>query len=678
MMRSYRFKIRSKLILAFSLLVAVIIIISTFLSYFRDSRIMQAEIQKYGAVVTAAFTQMVITHVLEMDYITVLDNALGLLDDSDIEAITVIDMQGKIWISTDTRATNPISMNAFHDEIAKHKQLTFRKIRKDAQWILEFVNPITIMGKVTHFVSIEISLQRMQQQLAERLQHILMLSSVLIGLAVLIAVALSKLLTDPIKNLVSGTNEIAQGHLDYRIDVGSQDEIGELSHSFNLMAENLQVELLKRKHVQEELKRHRDQLEVQVQERTAALEIANREMAQEMLERQQAEKALRASEERLARSEKMKALGVLAGGVAHDLNNVLAGIVSYPDLLLLDLPTDSKLRKPIETIKASGNRAAAIVQDLLTMARGVATTKESLHMNEIVREYLTSPEFLKLKKFYPGVSIHTDLDNELLNIKGSQVHMRKVLMNLVANAAEAIEGIGHVGLSTCNVYVDQPLSGYDHVNVGEYVVLAVSDDGPGIASDDLQRIFEPFYTKKVMGRSGTGLGLAVVWNVAQDHKGYIDVTTGAAGTTFKLYFPITREPLSNRPLSTRTMAYRGDGESILVVDDVPSQREITSKMLEALGYRAGAVSSGEAAVEYLQAHSVDLVLLDMIMDPGINGRETYARIIAINPGQKAILVSGFAETDEVKAAQQLGAGRYIRKPITLEKIGRAVKEALAN
>ena len=126
------------------------------------------------------------------------------------------------------------------------------------------------------------------------------------------------------------------------------------------------------------------------------------------------------------------------------------------------------------------------------------------------------------------------------------------------------------------------------------------------------------------------------------------------------------------------MAYRGDGESILVVDDVPSQREITSKMLEALGYRAGAVSSGEAAVEYLQAHSVDLVLLDMIMDPGINGRETYARIIAINPGQKAILVSGFAETDEVKAAQQLGAGQYIRKPITLEKIGRAVKEALAN
>ncbi|MGD8266991.1 MAG: response regulator [Desulfobacterales bacterium] len=677
-MRSYRFKIRSKLILAFSLLVVVIIIISTLLSYFRDSRIMQTEIQKYGTVVTETFTQMAITHILEMDYITVLDNALALLEGSDIRAITIFDVQGKIWISTDKRAINPVSMNAFHADIFKHKQIRFRKTLKDEQWILEFINPITILGKVTYLVAIEISLQRMQQQLAERLQHILMLSCLLIGLAVFIAMALSKLLTDPINKLVSGTNEISQGNLDYRIDVGSQDEIGELSQSFNLMAENLQIELLKRRHAQEELSKHRDQLEVQVKERTAALVIANREMAQEIKERQQAEKALRVSEEMLARSEKMKALGLLAGGVAHDLNNVLAGIVSYPDLLLLDLPQDSNLRKPIETIKESGHRAAAIVQDLLTIARGVATTKQSLHLNDIVREYLASPEFAKLQKFYPAVSIQTDLDKELLNISGSQVHIGKVLMNLVSNAAEAIEGLGHVRISTRNVYVDQPLSGYDHVNVGEYAVLSVSDDGPGISSDDLKRIFEPFYTKKIMGRSGTGLGLAVVWNVVQDHKGYIDVATDAQATTFKLYLPITREPLSRRPLSMRIMDYQGEGESILVVDDVPSQREITSKMLDTLGYKTETASSGEEAVEFLKTRSVDLVLLDMIMDPGINGRETYTRIIKMHPHQKALLVSGFAETGEVKAAQELGAGPYIRKPITLEKIGCAVKEALAN
>jgi hypothetical protein len=181
--------------------------------------------------------------------------------------------------------------------------------------------------------------------------------------------------------------------------------------------------------------------------------------------------------------------------------------------------------------------------------------------------------------------------------------------------------------------------------------LAVSDDGSGISSGDLERIFEPFYTKKVMGRSGTGLGLAVVWNVVQDHKGYMDVTTGKNGTTFELYFPITREEPSDHHLSIRIKDYQGNGETILIVDDVRSQRDISSQML-------------------------DLILLDMIMDPGINGRETYERIVKIHPNQKAIIVSGFAETDEVKAAQKLGAGQHIKKPITLERIGLAGKKVL--
>jgi C4-dicarboxylate-specific signal transduction histidine kinase len=255
-------------------------------------------------------------------------------------------------------------------------------------------------------------------------------------------------------------------------------------------------------------------------------------MEQEIEERKQAEEALRESEEKLARAKKMEALGLLAGGVAHDLNNVLSGIVSYPELLLLDLPEDSKLRNPIETMQASGHRAAAIVQDLLTVARGVATTREPLHLNEIVSDYLNSPEFKKLEKFYPTVTVKANIDTDLLNIGGSHVHIRKVVMNLVSNASEAIEGSGNVTISTMNRYVDRPLRGYDDVNIGEYAVLAVSDDGSGISSDDLERIFEPFYTKKVMGRSGTGLGLAVVWNVVQDHNGYIDMITDDNGTTF--------------------------------------------------------------------------------------------------------------------------------------------------
>ncbi len=135
-----------------------------------------------------------------------------------------------------------------------------------------------------------------------------------------------------------------------------------------------------------------------------------------------------------------------------------------------------------------------------------------------------------------------------------------------------------------NRYVDRPIRGYDDVSVGEYAVLLVSDDGPGISPDDLERIFEPFYTKKVMGKSGTGLGLAVVWNVVQDLNGYLNVISDENGTTFELYFPITRDEVSDKDLSIPIKDYKGDGETILVVDDVESQREIACKMLETLGY----------------------------------------------------------------------------------------------
>ncbi len=258
---------------------------------------------------------------------------------------------------------------------------------------------------------------------------------------------------------------------------------------------------------------------------------------QDITERKEVEQKLRESEEKLSRSKKMESLGLLAGGVAHDLNNVLSGIVSYPELLLLDLPEESELRRPIQMIQDSGDRAVALVQDLLTVARGVASTKETINLNNIIKEYLISPEFEKLEQLYPNIKVKADLDTDLMNISGSSVHIRKVIMNLVSNASEAVESHGNVVISTMNRYVDKPISGYEDVSKGEYVVLTVSDDGLGISEDDLERIFEPFFSKKVMGRSGTGLGLAVVWNILQDHEGYIDLSSDEDGTTFELYFP---------------------------------------------------------------------------------------------------------------------------------------------
>ncbi|MEE9609777.1 MAG: ATP-binding protein, partial [Desulfatiglandales bacterium] len=382
-------------------------------------------------------------------------------------------------------------------------------------------------------------------------------------------------------------------------------------------------------------------------------------------------------EAQLQRAQKMEAIGTLAGGVAHDLNNILSGLVSYPELLLMELPENSPLRNPVLTIQKSGEKAAAIVQDLLTLARrGVAAT-EVVNLNHIVSEYLKSPEHEKLLLYHSNVQVESNLEPNSSNILGSPVHLSKTLMNLVSNAAEAMPNGGKISISTKNRYVDRQIKGYDDVEEGEYVILSVSDTGVGIAPEDMDRIFEPFYTKKVMGRSGTGLGMAVVWGAVKDHKGYIDVQSVVRkGTTFTLYFPVSKKKIDKDTSPLTLEDYMGKGESILVVDDVEEQREIVSKMLQKLGYAVRSVSSGEEAVNYMENNTADILVLDMIMDPGIDGLETYKRILEFHPKQRAIISSGFSETQSVKEAQKLGAGSYIKKPYTFQKLGAAVKTEL--
>ncbi len=380
----------------------------------------------------------------------------------------------------------------------------------------------------------------------------------------------------------------------------------------------------------------------------------------------------------LQRAQKMEAIGTLAGGVAHDLNNILSGIVSYPELLLMEIDASSPLRKPILTIQKSGEKAAAIVQDLLTLARrGVAAT-EVVNLNSIVSEYLLSPEHEKLEIDHPDVKVERYLEANLLNILGSPVHLSKTIMNLVSNAAEAMLDGGKIIIRSENRHEDKNKNAFDEIGRGDYVTLTVEDTGIGMAPEDIERIFEPFYTKKSMGRSGTGLGMAVVWGTVKDHRGYIDINSKEGkGTAITLYFPVTRQELIKDADLVSLEEIKGRGESILVIDDVKEQRQIASEMLEKLGYNVTTVASGEAAVNHMHDHSADLMVLDMIMDPGIDGLETYKQITAIYPGQKTIIASGYSESERVKAAQKMGAGPYIKKPSLLERLGRAIKTELA-
>ncbi|MGC1403985.1 MAG: ATP-binding protein, partial [Thermodesulfobacteriota bacterium] len=401
-------------------------------------------------------------------------------------------------------------------------------------------------------------------------------------------------------------------------------------------------------------------------------------VTRDITERKRSEEEKRSLEERLQRAEKMEALGTRAGGVAHDLNNVLGIIVGYSELLLYEVDAPSPLRPRLVNILGGSQRAAAIVQDLLTLARRGISGRQVLNLNKTVVDCQNSPEFENLSFHHSSIKIKTDLEPDLLNISGSLVHLGKTLFNLVSNASEAMPKGGTLTIRTSNQYLDAPIQGYDEVREGDYVVLSVSDTGEGIPAADLNRIFEPFYTKKVMGRSGTGLGLAVVWGTVKDHHGYINVQSEEdRGSTFTLYFPVTREEISIEPVGVSISEYMGNGETILVVDDVTGQRDLAEEMLEKLNYNVTSVSSGEEAVAHLKEHKVDLMVLDMIMDPGMDGLDTYKKILEIHPRQKAIIVSGFSESDRVRSAQALGAGAYVKKPYVLEKLGLAVKKELA-
>lgn len=425
------------------------------------------------------------------------------------------------------------------------------------------------------------------------------------------------------------------------------------------------------------LNRQVEDLAQTIEKRNEELLESNRSLRCEIAERIRAEEERNKCESRLLIAKKMEAIGTVAGGVAHDLNNILGGIVSYPDMLLEELPSQSPLRGTLETIKRSGIKAAAIVNDMLTLARRRIETQEAVSLNAIIADYCISPEFKKLKQFHPSVEVDVLTDPKLMNIQGSPFHLSKIIMNLVSNAAEAMPDGGRIIISTENRDIDkQEIRGED-LNKGSYAVLCVADTGIGIPAEDLERIFEPFYSKKKMGRSGTGLGMAVVCGSVMDHNGYIDVNSvEGKGTMFTLYFPATNEHLAPVMSPIPRSDLRGRGESILVVDDVEEQREIASRILRELGYSVQAFSSGEEAIRHLKDASADLLILDMLMDPGIDGFETYKKIAEIHPGQKAIITTGYAETARLKEALQSGVGCYLKKPYLIDDIAIAVRAEL--
>lgn len=366
----------------------------------------------------------------------------------------------------------------------------------------------------------------------------------------------------------------------------------------------------------------------------------------------------RQMQEQLLRTQRLETAGRIAGQVAHDFNNLLSPLTAYPDLIKTRLPEGHPAASLCDAMREAAQRMAQINEDLLTLGRRGRITEETVDVNHVVEQAIAD-----MPQQPDTLALDLDLAGDLLPVKGSSAQLLRVATNLIANARDAMGEVGRLAITTENVYMDEP-----------YVRLRVSDTGSGIPAEIRDKIFDPFFTTKRAGkRNGSGLGLSVVQAIVEDHQGYVDLQSEMGkGTTFSVYLPAC----GVAPAEQRRQELRGGSETILVVDDDRLHREVVRKLLETVGYRVEVAASGEEALARLADHPVDLLILDMIMPPGIDGAETYRRALEVRPGQRAVIVSGFGESGTVREAQALGAGSHLRKPVTLDKLARAVREEL--
>jgi PAS domain S-box-containing protein len=409
--------------------------------------------------------------------------------------------------------------------------------------------------------------------------------------------------------------------------------------------------------------------------------VSHRVLAiRDLTERVRTEEANLDLQKKLSVASKLNALGLMAGAVAHDLNNILTAIVSYPELVLRQMNASDKHYTQIQKIQAAGKRAAAVVSDLVAITRGSCQQKTVENINTLILNYLETLEHSERLTTFPNVVLETSLQPDVMNVCCSSQHIHKLLLNLIGNAMEAAPADGRVHVITENCRFLHPLQHEDaneKQNGGQYIKLIVADNGPGIAGKDVEHIFDPFYSTKVMGKSGTGLGLSVVWNIVQNHDGWIEVKDNSPGALFEVYLPATFEevcPVVELPAGV--MAVQGQGEKILIVDDQTDQNEILEKALTQMGYCTASVTSGEDAILYLSSNRVDLLLMDMIMGEGLNGRETLEIILKDSPDQKVIVISGYAKRDELEKTRALGVSHFLEKPVTLREVGQAVHRSL--
>ncbi|HRE82308.1 MAG TPA: response regulator [Opitutaceae bacterium] len=380
-------------------------------------------------------------------------------------------------------------------------------------------------------------------------------------------------------------------------------------------------------------------------------------------------------EVQLLRSQRLEGIGTLAGGIAHDLNNVLTPILTSVSLLQMKI-TDPALLRVVRVVEASARHGAALIRQVLTFARGVEGERCELNPSLVIGEVMTL-----LQETLPrSVELQTDLPDDIWPIVGNSTQLSQVLMNLGVNARDAMNGSGVLKVRTRNVLVDTQLAqATPGAKTGPHVLVSVGDNGSGIPPEVINRIFDPFFTTKAAGK-GTGLGLSTVLGIVKAHGGFLQVESAPGlGTEFLLYFPAASSRTAPAvPRQLPQTALKGGGESILLIDDEEGVREILQALLMAHGYQVRVASDGAEGLALYRKHrdEIDLVLTDMMM-PGMQGTGVLHEIRRLNPTARLIAMSGISDESSRSAAAKEQTF-FLAKPMTGEELLRAVREALTS
>jgi PAS domain S-box-containing protein len=397
------------------------------------------------------------------------------------------------------------------------------------------------------------------------------------------------------------------------------------------------------------------------------------EVVDDITEKKKAEEEKLKLQSQLIQARKMESIGRLAGGVAHDFNNILSVINGFAELTLLEMARDNPLRNNLESIYSAGKRAADLTQQLLAFSRKQIIKPEILNLNTIIEN------MHKMLARLIGEDIKTTIatGEKLWNINADRSQIGQIIMNLVINAKDAMPTGGELMIETRNiVFGEKNVKGHPEINQGEYVMLVISDTGPGISDEEKKLIFEPFFTTKEIGK-GTGLGLATVYGIVKQNEGFIYVySEPGIGTSFKVYLPRTLEEIEDIE-GKRPEGMLGGDETFLVVEDEAEVRKLTVKILSKLGYAVIEAKNEYDALDICKKYSekIHLLLTDVVM-PKMSGIELSEKIREYHPETNVLYVSGYTEAVIVHHGILKDGMNFLQKPIVPRTLAHTVRKVL--